>query len=196
VTRRSDGAAAAVAAAGSECYLATAFHVVDGAADIRVAPWATEVGHGAEQSAKIFWSDPTIDAAVLVTSAASGCQPAKMMTEGIDLASPVYLLGQPEHNRGALSHGVVSASWRLPEKGRTLISDAPVGDGFSGGGVFDEAGELVGVTLARGAQADFPFTLIAPVCAIAEHAPDSIRDMLCPPSPKATKSIDPVRVPN
>jgi Flp pilus assembly protein TadD len=78
-------------------------------------------------------------------------------TRGLKVGQRVYAIGAPEGFELTLSEGIVS-SLRDVEGGQYIQTTAPISPGSSGGGLFDEAGRLIGLPTfyhAEGQQLNF-----------------------------------------
>lgn len=137
-------------------YIVTNHHVVEGASNISV-----RLATGEEFSAVIMGSDATADLAVLkidpkdteLTVASLGCSSDLVVGEDvIVLGNPLGSLG------GTLTTGIISATEReITVDGNEMVllqTNAAINPGNSGGGLFNMAGELVGVVNAKMAGSD------------------------------------------
>ncbi len=66
----------------------------------------------------------------------------------LQIGEPVYAIGNPQGLEQTLSPGLIS-QLRQTEKGLLLQTTAPISPGSSGGGLFDEAGLLIGITVGQ-----------------------------------------------
>lgn len=151
----SEGAGSGVIIDGKG-YIVTNHHVVEGASNISV-----RLATGEEFSAVIMGSDATADLAVLkidpedtdLTVASLGCSSDLVVGEDvIVLGNPLGSLG------GTLTTGIISATEReITVDGNEMVllqTNAAINPGNSGGGLFNMAGELVGVVNAKMAGSD------------------------------------------
>lgn len=65
-------------------------------------------------------------------------------TKGLKIGSRVYAIGSPKGLELSLSEGIV-ASLRQLDGGQYIQTTAPISPGSSGGGLFDEKGQLIGL---------------------------------------------------
>lgn len=151
----------------------TAQHVVGAARVVRVTG-----STGGRVVADVLWTDETRDVALLrLRSDLPGSSEARLSCRRLRQGEPVTTLGNPMSFTFVRSWGrVASASASQP----TLL-DMTVAPGNSGGPVYDESGEVVGLVRALMAEPTgdktppflFPFTIIvdAPtLCAVLrEH---------------------------
>ena len=139
-----------------EGYVITNHHVIDGADNIVV-----RTTDGTEYTATLVGSDATTDVAVLkidpagatLTVATLGDSSKLMVGEdAIVIGNPLGSLG------GTVTNGIISALDREitieGESMRLLQTNAAVNPGNSGGGLFNLAGELVGIVNAKSSGED------------------------------------------
>ncbi len=151
----SEGAGSGVIVDGKG-FIVTNHHVVDGASNITV-----RLTTGEEFKAALMGSDETADLAVLkidasgyeLTVAPMGCSGDLVVGEDvIVLGNPLGSLG------GTLTTGIISATERtITVDGTEMVllqTNAAINPGNSGGGLFNMAGELVGVVNAKMAGSD------------------------------------------
>ena len=137
-------------------FIVTNHHVVEGASNITV-----RLTSGEEFKAVLMGSDDTADLAVLkidasgyeLTVAPMGCSGDLVVGEDvIVLGNPLGSLG------GTLTTGIISATERtITVEGSEMVllqTNAAINPGNSGGGLFNMAGELVGVVNAKMAGSD------------------------------------------
>ncbi len=139
-----------------EGYVITNHHVIDGADSVTV-----RTTDGTEYTAAIVGSDASSDVAVLkidpagasLTVATLG-DSAKLMVgeDAIAIGNPLGSLG------GTVTNGIISALDReiniAGESMRLLQTNAAVNPGNSGGGLFNLAGELIGIVNAKSSGED------------------------------------------
>lgn len=137
-------------------FIVTNHHVVEGASNITV-----RLTTGEEFKAVLMGSDDTADLAVLkidasgyeLTVSPMGCSGDLVVGEDvIVLGNPLGSLG------GTLTTGIISATERtITVEGSEMVllqTNAAINPGNSGGGLFNMAGELVGVVNAKMAGSD------------------------------------------
>ena len=166
------GSAVAIAAGG---YLVTAFHVVQGATAIEVAPQ-----RGPRLEAALLGSDPASDLALLKVEAEIPPLPPAPLPE---LGAPVCALGNPFGTGLSVSCGVVSGRNRSGMGFNPIEdfiqTDAAVNPGMSGGALLDAQGRLAGVLLAiftREADGDIGLNFAASQRLVARVVEDLMRD--------------------
>lgn len=119
--------------------VATNQHVVRGFSQV-----AVEQG-GRRYAAQVVYEDPEYDLVALHVPGLSA-PPVKMASfESLRSGQRVYAVGAPRGLELSISQGLVSGirpSGRFP----SIQTDAPISPGSSGGGLFDTAGRLVGIT--------------------------------------------------
>jgi len=124
----------------------TAHHVVDGP-QWQVAKHGSRVllamASGTWGAADVIARHRDLDLALLWVPRDSGAatfsEPIAKSTDVAD-GEPVFVIGHPEGLRFTLSTGIVSRT-----DSKTIQMSAPVSPGNSGGPVFDDRGELVGI---------------------------------------------------
>lgn len=121
--------------------LLTNCHVIDGRPEIMLSQ------KGLTMRARLVYADPGGDRCFLRADArvhpVAGVRPARELK----LGEPVYSVGAPEGREGALGRGAVTA-FRSLDGVRFIQNTAPTAHGSSGGGLFDQAGNLIGITTA------------------------------------------------
>jgi len=136
---------------GSDGYLITNDHVVEGADEVTVV-----FADGARYPAEIIGTDPLTDLAVLsvdrVDLTPMDIGDPRSLSIGdmaVAIGNPLGLVGGP-----SVTSGIVSAldRWLEVEAGTFLYglvqTDAPITHGSSGGALLDEAARVVGITTA------------------------------------------------
>lgn len=130
-------------------YIATNNHVIDGASSIVV-----KLHNGQEYSATLIGTDPDNDIAV-IKIAAEGLNVAVIGdSAALNVGDLTIAIGNPLGSLGGTATtGIVSAlERRLVIDNRTLTliqTDAAINPGNSGGGLFNGAGELIGIVVAK-----------------------------------------------
>lgn len=130
------------------CEVWTNYHVVKSAAFITVHPYRpSSEGYAAQ----LFNADPRSDLAILRLETCEGIEPAVFGdSDTLRQGDTVFAVGNPSgRNPGSISRGIVSHPYRLPTGVLHFVQvDAAVCKGSSGGGLFNEKGELVAMTSA------------------------------------------------
>ena len=133
--------------------VATNCHVIEDAAKIVVRQAANSSGNeNYRMSAEILTRDDERDLCLLFMDELSAHPAAPIATmgtaKGLTVGEDVYAVGAPEGLELSLSRGVVSQLRRKQEKfsAPLIQTDAAISPGSSGGGLFNEKGELVGIT--------------------------------------------------
>ena len=130
-------------------YIITNAHVVSGASNVKVT-----LHDGTEYVASIIGSDAQSDIAVVKIDA-TGLTPAVMGdSDALAVGETVVAVGNPLGELGGtVTNGIVSALNReilVGDNNMTLIqTNAAVSPGNSGGGLFNAAGELIGIVNAK-----------------------------------------------
>ena len=134
-------------------YILTCAHVVDGADDITVQV------DGTDYDATVIGSDTTSDVAVLKIDA-EGLTPAVVGdSNALTVGEEVMAVGNPLGNlSGTVTNGIVSALNRdvsIQNNDGSILNlsliqtNASISPGNSGGGLFNMAGELIGIVNAK-----------------------------------------------
>jgi serine protease Do len=150
---QADHASAGVGEAGSAVQigprtLVTACHVVDGATSIRVTH---DKGKATIAIAQVIRDpDKTRDLCQLSVTEDLPAPPAVVApADSVTVGERVYAIGAPLGLELTLTEGLVSALRTLPKESLPEIQfSAATAPGSSGGGLFDDKGRFVGVTVA------------------------------------------------
>jgi S1-C subfamily serine protease len=124
----------------------TAFHVVDGAEAINVS-----YTDGTSSTATVAEAQPENDIATLTPATPPQTIVPAVLGGGVQVGSPIFVVGHPLGLADSLSAGVVSALDRSVSvgEGKTLQHliqvDAAVNPGNSGGPLLNKAGQVVGI---------------------------------------------------
>lgn len=135
-------------------YIATNNHVIDGAESITV-----RMRDGMEYQAALVATDTKTDLAVLKIDA-SGLPPVTFADSGeIQVGQLAVAIGNPLGELGGtITSGIISATGReltIDGESMTLLqTSAAVNPGNSGGGLFDQNGNLVGIVNAKSAGSE------------------------------------------
>ena len=140
--------------------VATNYHVVDGADNIKVV--LNINGTPEEYKAKVLISDKTNDLALLSIKDEKykGLPPApyKIITNTIDVGSSIFTMGYPMANvlgkEVKITDGIISSRTGYENDAVTYQISAAIQPGNSGGALFDKKGNLVGITNAGIRSAD------------------------------------------
>jgi len=131
-------------------YILTNYHVIDGASRITVS-----MENGASFEAVLLGGEAiTSDLAVLKIEA-SGLTPATIgRSAELQIGTPIYVIGNPLELNHSLTSGLVSALDRdvSIDHGQVISMfqiDASVNPGNSGGPVYNQFGEIVGIVTAK-----------------------------------------------
>lgn len=128
-------------------YIATNYHVVDGASEVLVT-----LTSGEELTASVVGTDPRTDLALIKVNN-GGKLPALALgdSDRARVGDWVLAIGNPFGLGGSATAGIISARGRDIRSGPYddfLQIDAPINSGNSGGPVFNSAGEVIGVNTA------------------------------------------------
>ena len=127
--------------------IVTNHHVIDGAEKVLV-----KLSDGREMEAAVIGSDPMTDIALLQIEAAEDL-PAITFGESrvMRAGDEVFAVGNPFGLGGTVTSGIVSATSRNIHSGPYddfIQTDAAINRGNSGGPLFNNAGEVIGVNTA------------------------------------------------
>lgn len=142
-----DGARYGTAVAVSDDTLLTNCHIV-AAADRRISIASTgkDSSRDADDDAELVASDFAADRCVVRTRRLRLEPVAGVRAwESLEVGEAVYAIGNPRSLARTLSEGLVSGK-RLVRGSRWVQTTAPISPGSSGGGLFDQRGNLVGIT--------------------------------------------------
>ncbi len=130
-------------------YIVTCYHVIESATSITVTlPDETTL------TATVVGGDETTDIAVLKVDA-TGLTPATIGSSAdMQCGDSVIAIGNPNGTKGGVvTYGIVSAAQQTltldGEEIYLLQTDATVIAGFSGGGLYNQSGELIGIIRAK-----------------------------------------------
>lgn len=134
-----------------EGYIITNHHVIDGADSITV-----RLNHGKTFPAMLVGTDERTDIAILWINAGDTELTVATLGASFDLVpgEDVIAIGNPLGSLGgSVTEGIISATERqisIDNHDMTLLQiSAPINPGNSGGGLFNMAGELVGIVNAK-----------------------------------------------
>lgn len=136
---------------GTDGYIITNHHVVDGSAAVAVV-----FSDGARFPAEVVGSDEVTDIAVLLVDR-TDLYPIELgLSEDLVIGQPALAIGNPLGLEGGptVTSGIVSALDRSLTIGSDeslfglVQTDAPIAPGSSGGALVDAAGKLIGITTA------------------------------------------------
>ena len=135
----------------SEGYVVTNYHVIDGAETITV-----RLTDGTEFTAAVVGADEQTDIAVLRIRPGGKTLTVATLGASFDLVvgEAVIAIGNPLGSLGGtVTEGMISATARQIRVNGTVMTllqtSAPVNEGNSGGGLFNMAGELMGLVNAK-----------------------------------------------
>jgi|GEM_PF-1447858 len=119
--------------------IVTNFHVIDEAYSIKVV-----LGGKTYIVSQVLACDEDIDLAVLKINA-TGLTPVKMLKETPVGGWTVYAFGSPEGLTASMTKGVISSPSRMIDGVECIQHDASISSGSSGGPLYNEYGEVLGV---------------------------------------------------
>jgi len=128
-------------------YIATNYHVVDGASEVTVT-----LNSGEALAASIVGIDPRTDLALLKVDNGRDLPVLRLGdSDRARVGDWVLAIGNPFGLGGSATAGIISARGRDIQSGPYddfLQIDAPINSGNSGGPVFNAAGEVIGINAA------------------------------------------------
>ena len=130
-------------------YIATNYHVIDGASKIKV-----RLTTGEEYDAKLIGTDPQTDVAVIKVDGVKLKPVTYADSDQLVVGDTAIAIGNPLGELGGtVTNGIISALDReieLENQKMTLLqTNAAINPGNSGGGLFNNKGELIGLVVAK-----------------------------------------------
>lgn len=125
-------------------FILTAAHVVEDRSDMEVTD-----DQGRSQAALVMWSNKAYDVALLRIDDASGLETSPLRCNvRLNIGDQVSAIGNPVNLKFIHVWGRVASvpSERRPWKS-SILADMTIAPGMSGGGVFDKAGNLIGLAV-------------------------------------------------
>lgn len=122
-------------------YIVTAAHVVDGATEVRL-----KTSDGRERPADVLWANKTYDVALVRTRKFDNLAASPLSCRVPEVGEKVRAEGNPLAIEFLKSWGAVATSRnKFGPWAEAIVVDLIVAPGMSGGPLFDEEGNLVGV---------------------------------------------------
>jgi hypothetical protein len=119
-------------------WIVTNAHVVNNSTDVTI------LYNDKRFSATVDYFDNDLDLAVLITKEI--LHPAESAkTQSYEIGDKVYSIGSPFGLSNSLAEGIISGK-RIKNGANLIQTTAPISPGNSGGGLFDEKAQLIGVT--------------------------------------------------
>jgi S1-C subfamily serine protease len=125
-------------------YIVTAAHVVEDNATMQITD---SLGH--KHTGAVLWSNKTYDVALIRVPDFAGIRPAKLTCSPLmRVGMHVSAVGNPLNLENITTWGKISSDirergpWKL-----SVIADMTIAPGMSGGPVFDQMGEVVGIVV-------------------------------------------------
>lgn len=124
----------------------TNYHVIDRAIDATIS---TNEDHTFHVESVLAY-DVNKDIAILKVSEATGLQPLTIgSSKDIPKGSTVVAIGSPLGNKNMISAGILSGRWyNSSSRVDELQFSAPISSGSSGGALFSDSGDVIGITSA------------------------------------------------
>jgi tetratricopeptide (TPR) repeat protein len=118
----------------------TNYHVINMASDIKI-----KVGARVERVEGVLHADPENDLAILKL-AGTGYPKVKIGDAGkLGVGEKIYVIGSPRGLENTISEGIISGIREVDTTRKILQMTASISPGSSGGPLFNERGEVVGV---------------------------------------------------
>ena len=161
----------------SNGYIITCEHVIEGARKITVT-----TKDGKEHDAQIVGADPDNDIAVIKIDATGLKSATYGDSSKLEVGDTTVVIGNPLGTlSGTVTTGIISAldsKLTIDNKTLTLLqTDASINPGNSGGGMFDSAGNLIGIVEAKSTGSDIDgLGFATPINKAAKIAKDLIEN--------------------
>jgi serine protease Do len=119
----------------------TAYHVV------QEAPLVVAFFNGPVTKGRVTWYDEGLDLALVDVAIPQGYPTTEIDCDDLRPGEHLISIGHPTHSRWVAVGGDLPTTTSV-DTGRLVPLGFPIGLGTSGGPVFDDAGHVVGITLA------------------------------------------------
>jgi Flp pilus assembly protein TadD len=145
--------------------------------------------HGRYVPAFLLASDPERDLALLLAPGLAATPARLGRAGGLKVGDKVFAVGAPYGLELSLSEGIVSQLRGGPPA--LIQTTAPISPGSSGGGLFNDRGELVGLTTfylkgGQGLNFALPVEFLTELAAGKKHKPPARAGPVTPPGPAAS----------
>lgn len=139
---------------GGECIVVTAKHFVENATSVMVEPLAKGSIRG-KIPAKVVYLDDSEDVAFLSFPTTHNCEsPKAVLDENIIIGRPVVALKFSDGNY-KITKGRIIDFWKLSDDKKFMVAEMSIEEGFSGGGVFDDTGNFLGLISGKNMDKKF-----------------------------------------
>lgn len=147
------GMATAIASTDHTCLMVTNHHMTHGVENISVKRWFNRYSNTTHQrhTVKVIKTFADIDISILEIPSYA-CKSAIVGSIDMSDTNQVRLVSQPIKGIGAVKHGTVAGLWSLVDLGPTLVIDSNLHKGSSGGGVYDDFNQLIGINTSIDAK--------------------------------------------
>lgn len=124
--------------------IVTNHHVIEGADSI----WASDESDNVYEIDRVIAMDEEKDIAILSIKELTNLIPLKLAESTVlKRGQPILTIGSPEGLKNSVSSGIISAVYDQSETPDIQFT-APISHGSSGGALFDDKGEVIGITSA------------------------------------------------
>ncbi|MFZ2835539.1 MAG: serine protease [Candidatus Moraniibacteriota bacterium] len=165
VLRVERGMAVILMKKNGRCILATAKHIIQDASFITVMPLDGDSITHKKIKADVIYVDSSEDLAFLSVEMSDKSVDTRMeMDENLLIGKPVFTYRHISDNSYKLARGRIIDVWKLPNNAEVIAVEMSIEKGFSGAGVFDDAGILVGLAIgqARDKRFDVAYLISGP----------------------------------
>lgn len=187
-TSRSSGSGVIVDSRG---YIVTCAHVIQNAKTIKVT-----LGSGLTLKASIILMDDKLDLAVLKLDMSKLKIPLpflKLSKETIEVGDPVIAIGNAFGVGQTVTHGIISAGYRVFGNRVMIQTDSPINPGNSGGPMLTPKGDIIGIAnaIASRTGASHGVGFFIPAIAVQYVLNRAILGAKIPRIPIKVQTVDP-----
>ena len=155
------GVAVVIMATEDECILVTAKHLVQNVSSVRVLPLGREWDGQMEIEARVSYIDSLDDVAFLsFTTNHKYVAPNIVLDENVMIGKSVVAFKYLPGNGYQVERGHIIGFWQLLDNKKFMVAKMSIEEGFYGSGLFDDAGNLVGLVSGRNMDKRFKVAYI------------------------------------
>jgi S1-C subfamily serine protease len=146
-----NGMAVVITKIKNKCILATVKHLVQDASSVSVMSLGNDLANPEIINADVIYMDESKDVAFLsITTDSSFVTPRVVLDENMLIEKSVSTLKYSPNKGYQTARGRITGFLKLSTSNREfMIAEMSIEEGFSGGGVFDKDGNLVGMVSGR-----------------------------------------------